>query len=91
MPKKTDQDKIKKLLLRCPGISNREAGVLCGCSEGTVRNVRAGTEKVCASGLSKDDVDEIRNILAGSLHLKANAGGKIKAEIRKAMLIIEKF
>ena len=38
--------------------------------------------------LSKDQLAEIADILNAGLKLKANAGGKIKIEIRKALKII---
>lgn len=88
MPKVTDQNKIRKLLIRCPGISNREAAHLCDCSEGTVRRVRANVAEIDQRVLSQSDIDEIREILTNALSLKANAGGKIKTEIRRVLSMI---
>lgn len=88
MPKITDQNKIKRLLLRCPGISNREAATLCGCSEGTVRNVRSEIEQAIKPPLSENELIQIKEILSDALSLKANAGGRIKTEIRKVLEMI---
>lgn len=88
MPRVTDQNKIKKLLIRCPELSNREAAHLCDCSEGTVRKVRAEIVGNGQFALSQNSIDEIKDILTNALSLRANAGGKIKTEIKRVLAML---
>ena len=44
------------------------------------------TDKVT---FSKDDLNAVRALLNEALHLKANAGGAIKHEIRKALQLLQ--
>lgn len=83
---KPDYQQIALLLTDPNEISNRELARWLCVSEAQIRKA-----KKYALECKKDQqnsglqLDEVRTILEDALSLKANAGGAIKAEIRRAL------
>lgn len=84
-----DYKQIALLLTDPNEISNRKLAQWLNVSEAQIRKAKKCAVDCNKSDKKEDDrLDEVRSILAESLNLKANAGGAIKAEIRRALELI---
>jgi hypothetical protein len=67
---------------------------ICRCDHGTAPKAESRVvlkQRETAQGaLSKDKLSQATALLGRSLQLKANAGGAIKTEVRKALSILQR-